>query len=137
MKRTGLSGFLRVSLWLLLASAVLCTALVGAVMLWAAPFDGATLHVDGRQFSFSAPHGAEWLLALGGVLLAVLVLLVVVPVAVFVPLLLILLAMVVALGTVLGVLALLASPLLLLGWALWRLTRSPPSPPGAGATMGT
>jgi hypothetical protein len=136
MRSPRLTRFVRTSLWLLLVSAVLCTVLVGAVMLWAAPFDGATLHVNGEQFTFSAPKGTEWLLALGGVLLALLVVLVVVPVAVFVPLLVGMLAMLVALFTVLGVLALLSAPLLLIGWIVWRLARSPSATRGPGATMG-
>ena len=131
-----MNRFIKTSLWLLLAGAVLSALLVAAVMQWAAPLDGATLHIDGEQFTFTQLQGGEWLLAIGAVLLALVVVLLVVPFVVIVPLLCAALGIAVALCVLLGVAALLLSPLLLLAWIVWRLARSPSAPPGPGATMG-
>jgi hypothetical protein len=131
-----MNRFIKTSLWLMLAGAVLSALLIAAVMQWAAPFDGATLNIDGEQFTFTQLQGGEWLLALGAVLLALIVVLLVVPFAVIVPLLCAALGIAVALFAVLGVAALLLSPLLLLVWIVWRLARGPSAARGAGATMG-
>jgi hypothetical protein len=80
------------------------------------------------------------LVALGGVLLALLVVLLVlvlvVPIAVLVPMLIAALAIAVALFTVLGVAALLLSPLLLLAWVVWRVARGSSPAPKPDATIG-
>lgn len=130
-----MNRFIKTSLWLMLASAVLSALLIAAVMQWAAPFDG-TLNINGEQFRFTQLQGGEWLLAIGAVLLAMVVVLLVVPFAVIVPLLCAAFGIAVALFVVLGVVALLLSPLLLLAWFVWRLTRSPSAARGPGATMG-
>lgn len=131
-----MNRLIKACLWVLLAGAVLSALLVAGVMQWAAPLDGATLHIDGEQFTFTQLQGGEWLLAIGAVLLALLVVLLVVPFAVIVPLLCAALGIAVALCVLLGVAALLLSPLLLLAWIVWRLTRSPSAARGPGATMG-
>ena len=131
-----MNRFIKTSLWLLLAGAVLSAVLIAAVVQWAAPLDGATLNINGEQFTLTQLQGGEWLLALGGVLLAMLVVLLVVPFAVIVPLLCAALGIAVALFVVLGVTALLLSPLLLVVWIVWRLARGPVSPTRPGATMG-
>ena len=121
-----MNRFIKTSLWLLLAGAVLSALLVAAVMQWAAPLDGATLHIDGEQFTFTQLQGGEWLLAIGAVLLALVVVLLVVPFVVIVPLLCAALGIAVALCVLLGVAALLLSPLWLLLWWL-RKRRTKPS----------
>ena len=131
-----MNRFIKTSLWLLLAGAVLSAVLIAAVLQWAPPLDGATLNIDGEQFRFGQLQGGEWLLALGGLLLARVVVLLIVPVAVIVPLLCAALGIVVALFVLLGVAALLLSPLLLLVWIVWRLARSPAAPSRPGATIG-
>ena len=131
-----MNRFIKTSLWLLLAGAVLSALLIAAVVQWAPPLDGATLDIDGEQFTLTQLQGGEWLLALGGVLLAMVVVLLVVPVAVIVPLLCAALGIAVALFAVLGVAALLLSPLLLGVWIVWRLARGPASPTRPGATIG-
>ena len=131
-----MNRFIKTSLWLLLAGAVLSALLIAAVVQWAAPLDGATLSINGEQFTLTQLQGGEWLLALGGVLLAMVVVLLVVPFAVIVPLLCAALGVAVALFVVLGAVALLLSPLLLVVWIVWRLARGPVSPTRPGATMG-
>ena len=140
MKSPRMNRFVKVSAWLLLAGAVLSVLLAAAVMQWAVPLDGAVINIDGEQLSLAPLHGGEWLLALGGVMLAlivvVLVLVLVVPIAVLVPVLIAALAIAVALFTVLGVAALLLSPLLLFGWVVWRLARGPSAAAKPDATIG-
>ena len=131
-----MTRFIKTSLWLLLAGAVMSALLIAAAVQWAPPLDGATLDIDGEQFTLTQLQGGEWLLALGGVLLAMVVVLLVVPVAVIVPLLCAALGIAVALFAVVGVAALLLSPLLLLVWIVWRLARGPASPTRPGATIG-
>ena len=135
-----MTRFIKVGAWLLLAAAVLSVLLVAAVMQWGAPLDGAVINIDGEQLSLASLHSGEWLLALGGVMLALLVvllvLLLVVPIAVLVPVLIAALAIAVALFTVLGVAALLFSPLLLFGWVVWRLIRGPSRAAKPDATIG-
>ena len=131
-----MNRFIKTSLWLLLAGAVLSALLIAAVLQWAPPLDGATLNINGEQLTLTQLQGGEWLLALGGVVLAMVVVLLVVPFAVIVPLLCAALGIAVALFVVLGVAALLLSPLLLVVWTLWRLARGPVSPTRPGATMG-
>jgi hypothetical protein len=131
-----MNRFIKACLWLLLAGAVVSALLVAALMQWAAPLDGATLSINGEQFTFTRLQGGEWLLAVGAVLLAMLVLLLVVPFAVIVPLLCAAFGIAVAVCVVVGVAALLLSPLLLLVWLVWRLARSPSAARGPGATIG-
>ena len=130
-----MNRFIKTSLWLLLAGAVLSALLIAAVVQWAPPLDGATLNIDGEQFRFGQLQGGEWLLVLGGLLLAMLVVLLVVPLAVIVPLLCAALGIAVALFVLLGVAALLLSPLLLVVWIVWRLARGPAAKTPPGATM--
>jgi hypothetical protein len=130
-----MNRFIKTSLWLLLAGAVLSALLIATMMQWAAPFDGATLSINGEQFTLAQLQGSEWLLAIGAVLLAMVVVLLVVPFAVIVPLLCAALGIAVALCVLLSVAALLLSPLWLLAWIAWRLTRSPSATREPGATM--
>jgi hypothetical protein len=131
-----MNRFLKVSAGLLLAGAVLSALLVGAALQSGELVDGATFVINGEQLSFTDMHLGHGLLALGGILLALVVVLLVVPFAVIVPLLCAALGIAVVLFAVLGVAALLLSPLLLLVWIVWRLARGPSAARGSGATIG-
>jgi hypothetical protein len=131
-----MNRFVKVSAWLLLAGVVVSVLLLAAALQWGELVDGASFVIDGEQLSLTDMHGGHWLLALGGILLALIVVLLVVPFAVIVPLLCAALGIAVALFAVLGVAALLLSPLLLLVWIVRRLARGPSAARGSGATMG-
>ena len=135
MNKPRVNRFLKVCGWLLLAGAVLSALLLGAALQWGGLVDGAHFVIDGEELSLIDMHGGHWLLAFGGILLALVVVVLVVPFAVIVPLLCAALGIAVALCAVLGVAALLLSPLLLLVWIVWRLARGPSATRGPGATM--
>ena len=126
--------FLKLCAWLLLAGAVLSALLLAAALQWGERVDGTSVVINGEQLSASL-HAGHWLLALGGLLLALMVVLLVLPFALIVPLLCAALGITVALFAVLGVAALLLSPLLLLVWLVWRLPRGPSAARTPGATM--
>ncbi len=136
MKYPRLNRLLKLTGWLLLAGALASVLLIAAALQWGDLTEGASFVIDGEQVSLSGMHAGHWLLLIGGVTLALLVVLLVVPFAVIVPLLCAAFGIAVALCVVLGMAALLLSPLLLLGWIVWRLTRSPSATPRAGATIG-
>jgi hypothetical protein len=136
MNSPGMNRFLKLSAGLLLAGAVLTALLVGAALQSGELVDGATFVINGEPLSFTDMHMGHGLLALGGVLLAMIVVLLVVPIALIVPLLCAALGITVALLAVLGVAALLLSPLLLLVWIAWRLARGRSATRGPGATIG-
>jgi hypothetical protein len=136
MKSPRLNPFLKATGWLLLAGAVVSALLLAAALQWGDLVDGASFTINGEQLTLNRMHGGHWLLAIGGILLAMIVMLLVVPFAVIVPLLFAALGITLALCVLLGVAALLLSPLLLLAWIVWRLTRSPSAARGPGATMG-
>jgi hypothetical protein len=136
MNSPRLNRFLKLSAGLLLAGAVLSALLIGAALQSGELVDGATFVINGEQLSFTDMHMGHGLLALGGILLAMLVVLLVVPIAVIVPMLCAALGITVALFAVLGVVALLLSPLLLLVWIAWRLVRGRSATRGPGATIG-
>ncbi|MEQ1685239.1 MAG: hypothetical protein ABL916_16455 [Burkholderiaceae bacterium] len=136
MKSSRSIRFLKVTGWLLLAGAVASALLLAAALQWGELVDGASFTINGEQLTLNGMHGGHWLLAVGVILLAMIVVLLVVPFAVIVPLLCAAFGIAVAICVVLGVAALLLSPLLLLAWIVWRLTRSPSAGPGPGATIG-
>lgn len=135
MTSPRLNRCLKATGWLLLAGAVASALLLAAALQWGELVDGASFTVNGEQLTLSGMHGGYWLLAIGAILLAMIVVLLVVPFAVIVPLLCAAFGVAVALCVVLGLAALLLSPLLLLAWIVWRLTRSPSATPGPGATI--
>ena len=109
--------------WLMLAGLVLGVAGVIACGAWTLPLQHAVINIDGDQFTLAHLQGLDWLVAAAAVLLATVIVVLVVPIAVLVPLLIAACAIFVALAAVLGVAALLLSPLLLIGWVVWRLVR--------------
>ena len=115
---------------------VMSVAIVGGVLQPGADFDPALIVMDDAAFtheSWGSAHPVAAMLAIFVVLMVALLLL---PVVVLVPLLVLVLALPLAFAalTVAGVAALLLSPLLLVGWVIWRLVRSP-RPPAHAATM--
>jgi hypothetical protein len=96
---------------------------VAGLMAWGGgPLAQAVVTIDGNQVTLAQLHGGAALF--GAVALLVLIVLVfVVPFAVLLPLLLVGLGLVCAFVALLGTAALLLSPLILLGWLIWRLAR--------------
>ncbi len=130
MSKPRMSRWVKVSGWLLLAGAVLSALLITAALQSGALVDGASIVVNGKQLSLDGLHGGQRLLALGGMLLALVAMLLVIPFAMMLSLLCAALGIALALCAVLGVTVLLLSPLLLVVWVVWRLAR------GRAATHG-
>ena len=119
---------LKFMVWMLVIAMSVSVALVAIGATWAAPFHHAVIDIDGDTFTlgeWATLHGSDWVLAVGGVMLALLVVLFVVPFAVLVPLTIVALCILAALFTVAGVAMLVMSPMLLLVWIVWRLARGP------------
>jgi hypothetical protein len=137
--RPAMKRLLKATAVLLLCGAVLSALLIGAALQSSEWLDGASVVINGDALSMAEMHAGHWLLAMGAVvlslLLVMLIVLLVVPFAVIVPLLCAALGISVALLMLLGVAAFLLSPLLLLGWIVWRLLRSPSAARQPGATM--
>jgi len=133
--RTGRAA-LRVFAWLTVLAMVLSGVLVAALAAWASDaadagwFSRTVIDIDGARFHLAQLQGEQWLLAAVVVFLAlvaaILVAVLVVPVAVLVPLAVAALAGAAVVLSVAAVGALLLSPLILLGWAMWRLSRPRP-----------
>ncbi len=134
MNSPRLNRFLKLCAWLLLAGAALSALLLVAALRWGELVDGTSFVINGEQLSASM-HAGHWLLAFGGLLLALVVVLLVLPFALIVPLLCAALGITLALFAVLSVAALLLSPLLLLVWLVWRLARGPSAARRPDATM--
>lgn len=105
--------------WLVIALATLVAAgALAAWLLWGLPEGKAHITIDGLEWLRPPAHAGHWLLATAAVLIVPLVMLL----CVALPLLLVLLVMALALFLVGGLLAMIASPLLLLlalGWGVW------------------
>jgi hypothetical protein len=135
--------------WAMLLVTAIGLALVVGLALLAGVFDAAPLiEVNGEPFVVAELGVGEAVMAVIGVLVALVIVALVVPFAVLLPLLLAALlvggALLVALLAVAGVLALVCSPLLVVVgavWLIWRLARSGSSggsntvAPKAGATI--
>ena len=120
---------LRVALGLL-ALLVVAAATLAALWLLVAPEHLPTIVVNGREIALGAGPGAHWLAATLAALVALVVLMVVVPMALLLAVAVPLLVVLLGLGAGAAGLALVAgvvlSPLLLIGWLLWRATRTRP-----------
>jgi hypothetical protein len=115
-----------------LAASVLLVALaIGAALAvaWSSlPAGGATIVIDGETIALPTLSGGQMAAAIGLVVVAVLATAAVVVGAVAIALATALFGLAIgALVTVVTVL-LAASPVLLIGWLLWRLSRSAPAP---------
>ncbi len=116
--------------WATLASVLFAVALVIAAVSLTGAMDGATIEFNGDPWTLAELDTGHWLLAVGGIALALLVLALmllalalVVPLAVLIPLAIAAVALVGTLIVVAGVLAIVFSPLILLVVALWLLVR--------------
>jgi|BarGraIncu00222A_1022003.scaffolds.fasta_scaffold192031_2 hypothetical protein len=103
-------------------------ALVGVLSLvWAAlPLDHTTITIDGQTIALSGIEGWRAAAAIAAAVVAVFVALVVAALVVVFAVGVALLGIVVAALAVLASLALIASPLLFIGWLIWRLVRPAP-----------
>ena len=119
--------------WAAIALTTLIAAgALAAWLLWGLPQGAAHLTINGEEWALPPAHAGHWLLATAGLLIVPFVVLL----CVALPLMLALLVMALALLLVGGLLAMIASPLLLLlalVWGLWWLLRrshrpSRPSP---------
>ena len=122
--------------WTLAVGLLLGLALLAAAAWTAGALDHATIHINGEPLRLAQLDAGEWLLAVGGAALALLVAVLVVPVAVLVPLAIAAVALAAALVVVTGVVAMLFSPLILLlgaAWLVWRLLRRETRQAGANA----
>jgi hypothetical protein len=114
--------------WGRAVAALALLTLVALVVVLAAvwsllPLEHTTIAVDGETISLSGISGWRAALAVVAAVAAVMLALVIAALAVVLALGLAVFGIVVALLCVAGVLALVASPLLLLGWLIWRLVR--------------
>ncbi|MES2099287.1 MAG: hypothetical protein V4569_05655 [Pseudomonadota bacterium] len=112
--------------WAVLVSLVLGVVLVVAAAALAGSMDPATVWIDGDPMSLAELDTGHWLVAVGAVALALLIVVLVVPLAVLLPLAITAVALVGALLLVAGVLAIAFSPLIfavLLVWLMVRLIR--------------
>ena len=97
-------------------------AIVGAVAWTGDPLAHAVVTIDGSEVTLAQLQGSVALAALAiGVVLVALFL--VVPFAIVLPLLAVGLALALAFIAIAGIVALLLSPLIALGWLIWRLAR--------------
>lgn len=131
----------RFTLWSLFALVVL-VALLGVV--WYAmgmPHDSVLLTIDGDSITLPADGAGNWVLAIGGMLVALLVVAVVVPLALLLGLGLP--ALLAAAGLFVGLLVLgvtltaMASPVLLVVLAVWWLMRRDAKARGVGSSSST
>ena len=105
----------------LVALVVLAVALaIGAALVWVLPEHVGSLSIDGRSIDLHQAHAGHWLLASVGVFIALMICLVVVPLVAVLVTLVPLLGAGIAVILVLAVLALVFSPIPLLGWWLWK-----------------
>ena len=117
---------------LVFVTLVVIVAAIGAAL----PLDHTTIQIDDQTVHLSGIHGADAALVVVSVAAAAMLALVLGTLAVVFALLAAALSIGVALILVLATLALAASPLLLIVWAIWRLSRpavrrAPPPAPAA------
>jgi Na+-transporting methylmalonyl-CoA/oxaloacetate decarboxylase gamma subunit len=109
--------------WALLASVALGVALVVTAVALAGSIDPGSIHINGEPLSIAPLDAGDWLMAVGGIALALLIVALVVPLAVLLPLAIAAVALVGALLAVAGVVAMLFSPLILLVFVVWLVVR--------------
>jgi len=112
--------------WAMLLSLALGVVLVTVAVSTMGSIDTTMIQIDGEPMNLVQLDVGHWLLAVGGVALALLIVVLVVPLAVLIPLAIAAVALVGALLLVAGVLAMVFSPLIfavLLVWLMVRLIR--------------
>lgn len=112
---------------------VMSVLLISAALWFGAPFEHAVVHVDDTSFTIGELGPGHWLLAFAGIVLAFVIVMLVVPLAMLLPLAFAAISVLVALAFTAVVVGAVLSPLLLLGWLIWRLAHrpSPATPPAA------
>jgi hypothetical protein len=123
-----MNRLLKVLLIVGVVALVLSAAGTLALVAWPGTIGHAVVAVGDHEVVLSDLYGGGALLALAGLVVAV-VLAVVVPLAVAVPLLAVGVGLAFGFVAVAGTVALLMSPLILVGWLVWRLTRPSRSAP--------
>jgi len=116
-----------------LIAVVMSALLIGAALYFGAPFENAVIHVDDTSFTIGELGPGHWLLAFAGIVLAFVIVMLVVPIAVLVPLAFAAIAVAVSLAFTAVVIGIVFSPLLLIGWLIWRLARGPSANPRPAA----
>ena len=117
---------LRIAGWSLLIAALLGTLLAAATVAAVGAFDPALIEINGETFDLARLGAGHGLLAVGGVLLAALIVLLIVPLALLLPMLVVAVVLIGVMLVLAGVVTLVFSPLILLvgaGWLIWRLAR--------------
>jgi len=107
----------------MLASLLLGAVLVVGLVSMAGSIDPTMIRIDGDPVSLAALDPGDWLMAIGGVGLALLIVVLVVPLAVLIPLAIAAVALVGALLLVAGVLAMVFSPLIFAALVIWLIVR--------------
>lgn len=110
--------------WAMLACLLIAGALVIAAVSAAGGVDSTLIRIDGEPMQFTELGIGHGLVALACIAGAMLVLMLVVPLAVLIPLAIAAVALVGALLVAAGVMAMLFSPLILLGLVVWLIVRS-------------
>jgi hypothetical protein len=124
-------GFAWGSVFAVLLLCALVALVTVLALVWAAlPLEHTTITVDGRTIALSGIEGWRAALAIAAAVFAVFMALVVAALVVVFAVGVALLGIVVSTLAVLASLALAASPLVLIGWLIWRLVRPAP---GTGA----
>jgi hypothetical protein len=123
-------------LLVLFAGAALVAMAIAAMLVWGVPYEHVTVVLDGERIDIPPLTAGHWLVASAVVLFLLAVLLVIVPLALAIGLAVPLGLFALALAAAAALTAVALSPLLLLGWIVWRLARRPrasPTLPAPGA----
>jgi hypothetical protein len=115
-------------LLLMLAGAVVVAFAIAAALVWGVPYEHVTLTIDGERIDVPPLGPGHWLVAGVVVLLLLAVLVVVLPLALTLALAVPFGLLALALAAVALLTAAALSPLLLVGWLVWRLARGPRVP---------
>ncbi|MBC8056980.1 MAG: hypothetical protein H7Y61_10415 [Rhizobiales bacterium] len=121
--RTGMKRTLVFLGWAMLVGLVLSAVLVIAAVTVAGGMDHATIQYNGEPMRLAELDTGHWLVAIGCIALTLLVLVLVVPFAVLIPLAIAAVALFGALIAIAGVMAIVFSPLIMLGLGLWLVVR--------------
>ena len=109
--------------WAMLVSLLLGAVLVTAAVSTMGSIDTTMIRIDAGPMGLAELDPGHWLVAVGGVALALLVVVLVVPLAVLIPLAMVAIALVGALLLVAGVLAAVFSPLIFAVLVVWLILR--------------
>lgn len=118
-----------------LVAGVLLVALLalslGAVLVWVLPEHIGRVVIDGHALELKQAHAGHWLLASLGVLIAMVVVAVVAVIATVVPII----GAGIGLLLMIGVVAIAFSPVILIGWWMWKRSKARADNAAEAATM--